>query len=87
MPAGSPKITGRQVAGARGLLGLSQEALAVACDLTSYTISTFETGTHQPRTKTIEIIRVELERRGVEFINGRGVILKKTTADETPAEP
>lgn len=77
------RITGRQVAGARGLLGLSQEALAEACDVGAYTISSFETGNRTPHTRTVETIRRVLEERGIEFINGRGVILKKAEHDST----
>jgi transcriptional regulator with XRE-family HTH domain len=81
MPPNSQRITGRQVAGARGLLGLSQEALAEACDVGAYTISSFETGNRTPHARTVDTIRRVLEARGIEFINGRGVMLKKPGQD------
>ena len=64
------KITGKHVAAARGLLGMSQHDLAVAADLTDTTVSNFETGRHYPQAAKLEAIREALERRGIEFLNG-----------------
>ena len=71
-------ITGKQVVAARGLLGMSQSDLAEACDLTRVTISSFELDSHPAKPETVQVIQRTLEARGIEFLNGRGVIQKKT---------
>ena len=64
------KITGRQLAAARSLLGWSQDHLAVAAGVTKQTIMRWETEQHEPRETTVaEVIKV-IEDRGVEFTNG-----------------
>jgi len=74
-------ITGKQVVAARGLLGMSQSDLAEACDLTRVTISSFELDSHPAKPETINLIKRTLEARGIEFLNGRGVIIKKPGQD------
>ena len=64
------KISGRQVAGARGLLGWTQEQLALAADVTPQTINYWENEQHLPRQSTIDRVRKAIEDRGVEFTNG-----------------
>lgn len=76
----SPKIpiTGRQIEAARALLNLGQAELAAGVGLTRQALARIEAGKVVPRQSTLARIVTELEHRGVEFINGRGVVLKKT---------
>ena len=64
------KLSGKQVAASRELLGLTQAELAEASGLSLQTIFKFETGKAYPYPASIEKIRRELERRGIEFTNG-----------------
>ena len=64
------RISGRQLAAARSLLGWSQEQLATAADVTQFTIMSWETERHLPRQATIDRVRQAIEDRGVEFTNG-----------------
>ena len=64
------KITGKQVAAARALLGWSQEQLAIAADVVLNTVNRWETGVVEPRKDTVERIVTAIENRGVEFTNG-----------------
>ena len=64
------KITGKQLAAARALLGWNQRHLAEAADVALSTIVTWELEQHQPRQATIDRVRLAIEARGVEFTNG-----------------
>lgn len=64
------KISGSQVAAARELLKITQGELAKSVELSLTTISNFETGKAEPYRASLERIRAELERRGIEFTNG-----------------
>ena len=64
------RITGRQLAAARSLLGWSQEQLATAADVTGQTISNWESEQNMPRPGTIARVRAVIEDRGIEFLNG-----------------
>ena len=64
------KLSGKQFAAARELLGLSQNDLATLVGLTRRTIGKFETGAAELKGSTLSLIRAELERRGIEFTNG-----------------
>lgn len=64
------KISGKQVAAARALLGWSQEQLALAADVVMQTVNRWETGYVEPRKETVERIVRAIEERGVEFLNG-----------------
>ena len=66
------KISGRQVAAGRDLLGISQAELADAVGVARETIERFENGRAEPYARTLEKIRTELEQRGIDFINGSG---------------
>ena len=66
------KFSGKQVAAARELLGITQGELATAAGLTLLTISEFERGVVAARRETIRKIFEELTRRGIEFTNGTG---------------
>lgn len=63
-------ITGRHVAAARALLGMSQAELAEATEVAPNTIMRFETGQNEPRALTVTAIQRFLESRGIEFSNG-----------------
>lgn len=64
------KLSGSQVAAARELLKITQGELAKSVELSLTTISNFETGKAEPYRASLEKIRAELERRGIEFTNG-----------------
>jgi transcriptional regulator with XRE-family HTH domain len=74
-------ISGRQVAAARELLGISQDELALAVNIAASTLRRFENGQHSPRPLTLHAIQTELERRNIEFLNtgGVGVFLQSKT--------
>lgn len=63
-------ITGKHVAAARALLGMSQEELAAATGIAAHTILRFETEKNVPRQLTRESLQRVLEDRGIEFSNG-----------------
>ena len=67
------KLSGKQVAAARELLGLTQDELAAIAGLEIKTVSRFEGGLTEPHRSSIEKIRTELECRGIEFSNGGGI--------------
>jgi transcriptional regulator with XRE-family HTH domain len=66
-------ISGKQVAAARELLGITQVELAEATGLSFITIHNFEANKSEPYRATLEKIVTELERRGIEFTNGTGI--------------
>lgn len=63
-------ITGKHVAAARGLVGMTQGDLAEASGIARKTIIEWESGIRAPRAETIDRVREAFERRGVEFLNG-----------------
>ena len=67
------RISGKQVAAARELLGLTQAELATAAGVAMHTIFRFEAGQAEPHRANREKIQAEVERRGIEFTNGDGV--------------
>ena len=66
------KISGKQVAAARELLGITQPELAAAAGVSENTVLKFETNKSEPYPATLEKIVSELQRRGIEFTNGDG---------------
>ena len=64
------KISGKQVAAARGLLGWGQDQLAAAADVNPRTIMRWEAEQHEPRESTMRQVIQAIEDRGVEFTNG-----------------
>lgn len=64
------KISGKQIAAARELLGITQPELAAAAGVSDQTILNFEINKSAPRPATLEAIMTALERRGIEFTNG-----------------
>ena len=78
------KISGRQLAAARTLLGWSQDRLAEAADLSRQALLRWENDQTIPQAATIQRVVHVIEAAGVEFTNGDqpGVRFKKR-----PAEP
>jgi transcriptional regulator with XRE-family HTH domain len=74
-------ITSAQCRGARGLLGLTQPALASAARLGLSTIVDFERSRRAVSREAVQAIRKALELAGIEFIDenggGPGVRLRK----------
>jgi len=66
------RITSAQCRGARGLLGLTQPALALAANLGLSTIVDFERSRRPVSRDAIHAIRGALERAGIEFIDENG---------------
>jgi transcriptional regulator with XRE-family HTH domain len=66
------KISGKQIAAARELLGITQPELATAAGVSENTVLKFETNKSEPYPATLEKIVTELQRRGIEFTNGDG---------------
>ena len=58
-------------------MNLTQRDLAAALGMLQPMLARIEAARVTPRLATMERIASELERRGIEFINGRGVMLKK----------
>ena len=75
-------ITGRHIAAARALLGLTQTELAEVSSVNSATILRFENGQNEPRPATVAMLQRALEDRGIEFSNGGepGVKLRPSKA-------
>lgn len=65
--------SGRQIAAARDLLGISQAELAAAVGVAQTTVARFEAGLASPHRSTLLKLQSELERRGIEFSNGDGI--------------
>ena len=75
------KITSAQCRGARGILGITQPALASAANLGLSTIVDFERSRRPVSREAIQAICGALEQGGIEFIDenggGPGVRLRK----------
>ena len=67
------KISGTQITAARNLLRITQAELAKACGVAERTIKSFEADHSVPLRSTLDKIQSELERRGIEFTNGKGI--------------
>jgi transcriptional regulator with XRE-family HTH domain len=67
------KISGRQIAAARDLLGITQQELAEAAGVSKNTLIRFETGQGEPHAPNKAKIEQELFKRGIEFTNGTGI--------------
>jgi transcriptional regulator with XRE-family HTH domain len=74
-------ITPAQCRAARGLLGWSQEQLAVKAKVAKATIANFELEKRKPYDRTLDDLATGLESAGVEFIaengGGPGVRMRK----------
>lgn len=74
-------IIPQQCRAARGLVGMSQDDLAVAARVSNSTVRNFEAGRTVPGTNNLDAIRRAFETAGVEFIQenggGAGVRLAK----------
>jgi predicted transcriptional regulator len=72
-------ITPAQVRGARAMLNITQDELAVMSELKRVAIARFETGMTAPHASTLEGIQAALEAAGAVFIEtnaGVGVMLR-----------
>lgn len=79
------QITGRQIAAARNLLKVTQVELATTLGTHAESLQRIEASERGRRRVSrlfIALVR-ELERRGIEFINGTGVKLKDPAQDGT----
>ena len=81
MSSEKKRVSGRQIAAARDLLNVSQTDFAVAIGMLRPALARIEAGRVRPRIATMARIVTELERRGIEFINGTGVKLKSPPAE------
>lgn len=70
-------ITAAQCRAARALLGWTQERLAAAAEVNEATVRGFERGIKRPHRASLSAVRRALEGAGVEFIDGRGVVLNQ----------
>lgn len=77
-------VTGRQVRGARGLLGMTQEELSELSGVSLQTIKDFEHEARKPQPRTVRDLRKALEEKGISFLEdgagGVGLMLKGTSA-------
>ena len=64
------KLSGAQVKAARFLLKITQPELAESSGVAERTIQRFESDESMPKDSNLDKIVSELERRGIEFING-----------------
>ncbi|RWK66097.1 helix-turn-helix domain-containing protein [Mesorhizobium sp.] len=77
-------MTREQCRAARALIGWSQQRLADAAAIGVATIRVFEAGGSEPRSATLQVLRLALETAGVVFLSdgdcvegGAGVRLRK----------
>lgn len=70
-------ITGRQIRGARGLLGWTMEDLADKAGLTRLTIRQIEGDTVQPQEKTLTKLFSIFDKFGIEFLPEEGIKIRK----------
>jgi len=70
-------ITGRQIRGARGLLGWSMEDLADKTGITRITVRQIEAETVQPQERTLASILTAFDKEGIEFQDNEGVCIRK----------
>jgi transcriptional regulator with XRE-family HTH domain len=70
-------ITGRQIAAARALLGMSQSKLAEGANISVPTLKRMEAsdGPASGMINNVAAVRLVLESAGIEFFNGTGVKL------------
>jgi len=85
MSSNNRPITGRQIAAARELLDITQRELVEALGINGTTLARIESAKRRTReSQVLKQIVAELERRGIEFINGTGVKLKDPAQGGTP---
>jgi transcriptional regulator with XRE-family HTH domain len=74
-------VTAAQCRAARGLLDWNQQDLADKARIGVVTVRQLESGIHEPRRATLDVVRRCFEAAGIEFIDenggGPGVRLKK----------
>lgn len=70
-------ITGRQIRGARALLGWKMEELADKAGLTRITIRQIEGETVQPQERTLNKLFGLFDKHGIEFLPDEGIKIRK----------
>ncbi|MDE1902131.1 MAG: helix-turn-helix transcriptional regulator, partial [Alphaproteobacteria bacterium] len=70
-------ITGRQIRGARGLLGWSMEDLSEKSGINRITIRQIEGETVQPQEKTLNRLFGLFDKHGIEFLPEEGIKIRK----------
>ncbi|MEJ0062756.1 MAG: helix-turn-helix transcriptional regulator [Alphaproteobacteria bacterium] len=70
-------ISGRQIRGARGLLGWSMEDLADKTGVNRITIRQIENEDVQPQERTLASILTAFDKEGIEFQDNEGVCIRK----------
>jgi transcriptional regulator with XRE-family HTH domain len=70
-------VSGRQIRGARGLLGWSMEQLAEKADVTVMTLRHVENDLTQPQEKTVAALYSVLDKHGIVFLEDDGVKVRK----------
>ncbi len=73
-------ITGRQIRGARGLLGWSSKDLARKAKLTAATVRHIEADEVQPQEKSLVALLALFDKHGVEFQEDEGIRIRKQQA-------
>jgi transcriptional regulator with XRE-family HTH domain len=66
------EISPEQCRAARALVSWSQEDLCARAKVAKRTLQLFELGQREPYTRTLEALRLALEKAGVEFIDENG---------------
>ncbi|WP_442754485.1 helix-turn-helix domain-containing protein [Methylocystis sp. JAN1] len=77
-------MTPAQCRAARAFLDISQPELATAANVGVSTVRDFEAGRRTPMANNLKAIQVELESRGIIFVNGPeadGVLLNNGPAE------
>ncbi len=70
-------VSGRQIRGARGLLGWSMEELADRTGVSRITIRQVEAETAQPQERTLASLLAAFDKEGIEFQDNEGVCIRK----------
>jgi transcriptional regulator with XRE-family HTH domain len=68
-------MKGAQIRAARSLLRWTKIDLAERAGINRRTVANIESGKHMPNRPTVEFIRRAFEAAGIEFVNGRPVLL------------
>lgn len=70
----SDTMKGPQVRAARELLGLSQEDLCKACNVSRPTLQAIERGTGDPKRSSLDAVENYLRAQGIRFVDQPGMI-------------
>lgn len=67
-------MNGPQVRAARELLGMSQQDLCDACEISRPTLRDIERETGDPKRSSLTVVEVYLRGRGIRFVDEAGVV-------------